>query len=78
MHQIRFVDDDALPEGHDFVLLTSDRGALLLYRSGAITPGTLEDSWAAYRATASSSPRPPARRCVRRKVTWLDEAGRAS
>jgi len=44
MYRIEFVDDDVLPEGHDFMLLTDNVSALLFYRRSAVTPGNLEDS----------------------------------
>lgn len=57
MYGIQFVD--ALPEGHDFMFVQTDGGALIFYREDALTPETLEDSWAAYRAIVLSS-EPPA------------------
>lgn len=60
MHRIEFVDDHALPEGHDFMLLTDAAGsALLFYRESAVTPANLEDSWAAYRALREEQSPPP-------------------
>lgn len=50
MHRIEFVDDDALPDGHDFMLVTNGSDALIFYRRSEVTPANLEDSWAAYRA----------------------------
>lgn len=62
-HRIFFVDDDALPEGHDFLLLSCPSGNVrLFYRRSAVTPETLEDSWAAYRAVAHRDPSAPTRR----------------
>lgn len=62
-HSIRFVSDEVMPEGHDFVFLQTLDWAVILYRQSAITPETLEDSWAAYRALGGRdrSPRPPVR-----------------
>lgn len=61
MYRIEFVDDHMLPEGHDFMLVTNDAGsALLVYRESAVTPATLEDSWAAYRALLAQESPPPA------------------
>lgn len=59
MHRIEFVDDDALPEGHDFMLVTCETGALIFYRRSAVTPANLEDSWAAYRALREEQNPPP-------------------
>lgn len=56
MHQIRFVDDAALPEGHDFVLVQTPTGAAIFYRESAITPRVLEESWAAYRSMRTTQP----------------------
>lgn len=56
MHAIRFVDDDAMPEGHDFVLVQTPAGAAIFYRISAITPRLLEESWAAYRSMRTTQP----------------------
>lgn len=49
-HSIKFVADNALPEGHDFVLIQTPTATVVVYRESAITPDLLEQSWAAYRA----------------------------
>lgn len=57
-HAIQFVDDDALPEGHDFAFVgLPDGGGLIFYRRSALSPESLEGSWAAYRALGGPSPR---------------------
>lgn len=50
MHAINFIDDDELPAGHDFMFIDIPEGGLIFYRESAISPQSLEDSWAAYRA----------------------------
>lgn len=50
MHTIHFVNDEAMPEGHDFIFIQTALGALIFYRESALSPEVLEDSWAAYRA----------------------------
>lgn len=55
-HCITFVDDEALPDGHDFVFVKLPTGAHIFYRRSALTEQTLEDSWAAYRALARRKP----------------------
>lgn len=47
---IEFVSDAEMPEGHDFALIATGDGALILYRESAVCPAVLEESWAAYRA----------------------------
>lgn len=59
MHGIQFVDDDALPAGHDFMLVTGPGGNMIFYRESAVTPSNLEDSWAAYRALQAAPPGSP-------------------
>lgn len=50
-YSIRFVGDDDLPAGHDFVLVECRRGSVVVaLRERAISPAVLEDAWAAYRA----------------------------
>lgn len=56
-YSIKFVDDAALPEGHDFVLIKAGDEYCIFYRAGAVRPSVLEDSWAAYRALTESPPR---------------------
>lgn len=56
MHQIRFVDDTALPDGHDFVLVQAPMGTAIFYRESAVTPRVLEESWAAYRSMRGAQP----------------------
>lgn len=60
-HHITIVDDDALPEGHDFVFVSSPAGSHIFYRRSTLDAGPLEDSWAAYRALNRLNPRSPAR-----------------
>lgn len=70
-HLITFVDDDALPEGHDFVFVQLGEGAHIFYRESAITERVLEDSWAAYRAIAPSGPPvEPARATMEDWAEW--------
>lgn len=52
-HAINFVDDCELPEAQDFMFVAIPSGGLIFYRESALTPRTLEDSWAAYRASNS-------------------------
>ena len=57
-HEIRFVSDDDMPEGQDFLLCMSQPRVVIAYRASAVCPladparaaRVLEDSWAAYRA----------------------------
>lgn len=62
MHAIHFVDDCELPEGHDFMLVEIPDGGLIFYRESAITPTSLEDSWAAYRAVGEGGTPGPRQR----------------
>ncbi len=50
MYSIRFVNDDDLPAGHDFVLVAIGEDVVFFFRSSAVTPQTLEEAWAAFRA----------------------------
>lgn len=61
-HSIAFVADDALPAGHDFMLIVSPSGAHVFFRASAVTPAVLEDSWAAYRALLDDRQGPALRR----------------
>jgi hypothetical protein len=49
-YAVRFVDDQAMPEGRDFVLVQlADDEMVVFYRASAVTARTIEVSWAAYR-----------------------------
>lgn len=50
MYAVEFVGDDALPAGHDFMLVQTPEGAIVYMKQSAITQETIESSWAAYRA----------------------------
>lgn len=63
-HHITIVDDDALPEGHDFVFVNLPDGAHIFYRRSTLDVGPLEDSWAAFRALTTDKPRTPTRCCA--------------
>lgn len=61
-HSIIFLGDHEMPKGHDFVLIDMPCGAVILYRESAVTPETLEASWAAYRALGGRNlPKSPTR-----------------
>ena len=49
-YSIRFVDDDHLPAGHDFVLVEREGEVMVALRESAVGPSLLENAWAAYRA----------------------------
>lgn len=59
-HRIQFVNDEDMPEGHDFILVAPQPcGALILYRESAVNERVLEDSWSAYRALRRTRPLDP-------------------
>lgn len=60
-HAINFVDDCELPEEQDFLFVAIPAGALIFYRESAVTPKTLEDSWAAFRASSDPDSGTPSR-----------------
>lgn len=47
--QVRFVSDQEMPEGHDFVVVQLPTGMVTFYRERAVTPRTIESAWAACR-----------------------------
>jgi hypothetical protein len=55
MHRITFVDDDVLPEGHDFVFVQVEADYMVFLKTSAVCPHTLEVAWAAYRALCEES-----------------------
>lgn len=68
MHRVRFVDDDALPEGHDFVFVTVGERQVGFLRRSAVTEELITEAWAALRACYEPVPAPapprPNLRCV--------------
>jgi hypothetical protein len=56
---ITFVDDEDMPEGHDFLLVTENGQARLFYRRSALTERTLAQSWKAYRRLVGIEKDPP-------------------
>lgn len=58
MHTIKFVDDDALPAGHDFVFVEASDDKMLFLRASAVTAEVLEQAWAALRALEAPRPTP--------------------
>lgn len=59
MYGIRFTGNDAIPSGHDFMLVMCDEHATIAYREDRVTPRNLEDSWAAFRTATGPQYRPP-------------------
>jgi hypothetical protein len=55
---ITFVDDDALMAGHEFAFVVMPEGSWIFYRESDLSPSSLEDSWAAYRALLADEPGP--------------------
>jgi hypothetical protein len=51
---ITFVDDGAMMDGHDFAFVAIPDGGWIFYRESTLSPESLEDSWAAYRALLAS------------------------
>jgi len=56
MRGIKFVDDDELPEGHDFVFVQAREDWMVFLRESAITAPMLEDTWAALLALQETPP----------------------
>lgn len=49
---IEFVDDEAMPDGCDFVLVQGDDWTRVMYRESSVCPGLIRDGWAALHAVA--------------------------
>jgi hypothetical protein len=50
---VKFVNDSKIPAGHDFMVVALPDGAVTFLRESALSPKSLEDAWAAYRALRS-------------------------
>lgn len=57
MYQVKFVRDDELPAGHDFVLIVAgDDDMLAVFRQSAVSAALIEHAWTAYRAVLCGDP----------------------
>lgn len=59
MHAIRFIDDQDMPEGHDWVFVEIPHGALVFIRKSALVEQSFEQAWDAYRAAKTYPPVEP-------------------
>jgi hypothetical protein len=53
-HEVHFIRDDEMPEGHDWMLLEVGDEVHCLVRRSRICEYVLEDAWAGYRQLVSS------------------------
>jgi hypothetical protein len=53
-HEIRFLADDEMPDGTDWMLLEVDDEVHCILRRSRVCEKTLEEAWAGYRALAAS------------------------
>jgi hypothetical protein len=53
-HEIRFVTDDEMPDGLDWMLLEVGDDVHCILRRSRICESVLEDAWAGYRALAAA------------------------
>lgn len=68
-HNVTIVDDDALPEGHDFLFVDHPAGAHIFYRRSTLGAQSIRDSWTAGRAVQQRKPtRPPIARDHRAEI----------
>lgn len=58
--RIHIVEDEAMPPGHDFLLVAEEGEARIFYRRSTLGEKSLEDSWEAYRRLVGLEPRSPA------------------
>lgn len=52
-YMIRFTDDDALPTGHDWMLIRMPDAYFFFIRRSGVTEEALMEGWAAYAQLAS-------------------------
>jgi len=59
-YEVAFVDDDALPDGNDWVLVKMPDCWVFAVKRSRVSPQTMQEGWAAYRHRLSvPSPRVP-------------------
>lgn len=54
-HQIRFIDDDELPDGHDWMLVREEDHYYFFVKRSRVTQEVLMEGWAAYVELASDA-----------------------
>lgn len=59
-YEVMYLSDEAMPTGHDWMLLEVDEHQVLALRKSApLTPALLEEAWAGYRLLADvAAPQP--------------------
>ena len=55
-HEVTFIDDDALPEGHDWALAEVDGDVYFVVKRSRVCPHVLEEGWAAFLYLLQSRP----------------------
>lgn len=53
MQHVAFVNDDELPEGHDWALVQDAGNLWFLIKQSRVTPAVLTDAWRTLATTAS-------------------------
>jgi len=59
---VKFVADDALPEGQDWVLVMVDGDTFFVVKESRVTTEALEEGWTAYRQFAPEPVVPTSRK----------------
>lgn len=52
-HEVQFVDDQEMPDGHDWLLIDTGRAMICAVRHSRLCPEVLEEAWAGYRLMAA-------------------------
>lgn len=55
-HEVAFIDDNALPEGHDWALVEVAGDVYFVVKRSRVSPQVLEEGWAAFRHLQRSRP----------------------
>lgn len=74
MHAIRFISDEHMPEGHDWLYVDIPNGALVFIRDSALLERNFEEAWDAYRAAKTYPPMEPTEAPVSQVEDLLTEA----
>lgn len=54
-HMVRFISDEEMPQGVDWMLLEVDDEVHCIVRRSRVEPCVLEEAWAGYRHLAAAS-----------------------
>lgn len=53
-HQVQFIDDRQMPDGHDWLMIEAGDAIVCVVRKSKVCPEVLEEAWSGYRDLIAS------------------------